>query len=66
MQIFKKKHCSLNNSQQDNNFQALKNSSLHGKINKGIFNRLASSYQVSIDVIYQIWRQAKETRDDTH
>jgi transposase len=37
------------------------NSSSGRKINRGVVKQLASSYQVSIDVIYRIWRQLNQT-----
>jgi hypothetical protein len=37
-----------------------------GKLNHGIVKRLASFYSVSIDVIYRIWKQIKETGDACH
>jgi len=42
------------------------NSSSEGKIKRGIVKQLASSYQVSIDVIYQIWMWSKETGNVSH
>jgi transposase len=44
----------------------LVNSCTDGKLNHGIVKRLASFYSVSIDVIYRIWKQIKETGDACH
>lgn len=66
VQTFPKKHCFLDNSQRDTIFQVLINSSVDGKIKRGVVKQLAFFYQVSIDVIYRIWKRAKESGVVSH
>ncbi|XP_058783982.1 uncharacterized protein LOC131658736 [Vicia villosa] len=66
VQTFSKKCCFLDNRQHDNIFLVLINSSSEGKIKRGIVKQLASSYQISIDVIYRIWKRSKETGNVSH
>lgn len=62
----KRKRTFLDNYQRQNICEVLINSSSGRKINKGVVKRLSSSYQVSVDVIYAIWRQKIETGDVCH
>lgn len=62
----KRKHTLLNNYQRQAISEVLVNLSYGRKINKGVVKRLSSSYQVSVDVIYSIWRQTNETGDVRH
>ncbi|KAI5385521.1 hypothetical protein KIW84_072209 [Lathyrus oleraceus] len=66
VQTFPKKRCFLDNSQWDTIFQVLINSSVDGKIKRGVVKQLAFFYQVSIDVIYRIWKRAKESGVVSH
>jgi transposase len=62
----KQKRVFLDNIQRKIISEVLVNSCTDGKLNHGIVKRLASFYSVSIDVIYRIWKQIKETGDACH